>query len=70
MVCVSATMETIHREEGESEVADTLGRLRYIEFSAGAAPVYLREKLLELLPYTQIHNTWWHLKAVGAFSLI
>jgi long-chain acyl-CoA synthetase len=58
MVCVAATMESILREAGEEGVKAAFSGLRYIEFSAGAAPVYLREKLTELLPDTHIHNTW------------
>ncbi len=58
MVCVAATMESILREAGDEAVKEVFYGLRYIEFSAGAAPVHLREKLVELLPDTHIHNTW------------
>ncbi|MDT3845003.1 MAG: AMP-binding protein [Bacillota bacterium] len=69
MACVSATMESVLREIGEEGVREVFGGLRYIEFSAGAVPVSMREKLLELLPDTEIHNTWGSSETGGCLFL-
>lgn len=58
LVCVAATMESMRKEVGDETIRNRLNKLRYIEFSAGAASLELREKMLELLPNTDIHNTW------------
>ncbi len=69
MACVSATMESVVREIGEERVTKEFGGLRYIEFSAGAVPVPMREKLLEILPNTAIHNTWGSSETGGCLFL-
>lgn len=69
LACVSATMEAVLREAGEQKVGDVFSKLRYIEFSAGAVPKALREKLLELLPDTEIHNTWGSTESGGCLFL-
>ena len=37
---------------------EVFGKLRFIEFSAGAVPVNIRKQLTQLLPGVDIHNTW------------
>lgn len=69
MACVSATMESVLREIGEERVTEEFGGLRYIEFSAGAVPVPMRKKLLEILPNTAIHNTWGSSETGGCLFL-
>ena len=55
---ISTAMESVLNTEGEDFVKSVFGRLNFIEFSAGAVPVYFRHKLTSLLPETVIHNTW------------
>jgi len=69
MACVSATMESVLREIGEERVREEFSCLRYMEFSAGALPQPMREKLLELLPGTEIHNTWGSSETGGCLFL-
>lgn len=69
MACVSATMEAVLKEIGEEKVSKAFGKLRYIEFSAGAVPRSMREKLVEILPETEIHNTWGSSESGGCLFL-
>ena len=68
-VCVSATMESVIRQIGDEKVREEFSGLRYIEFSAGAVPKKMREKLITLLPNTQIHNTWGSSETGGCLFL-
>ena len=65
---VPASIETIQRQMGE-KFPEIMGRLRYIEIGAGALPVDMRKRLLELLPDTQLHNTWGSTETGGALFL-
>ena len=65
---VSASIETIWRQM-EDKFPEIMGKLRYIEISAGALPVDMRRRLLELLPDTHIHNTWGSTETGGALFL-
>ena len=69
MACVSATMESVLKEIGEQKVKEEFSGLRYIEFSAGAVPKFMREKLTALLPDTAIHNTWGSSETGGCLFL-
>lgn len=69
MACVSATMESVLKEIGEEKLGKEFGALRYIEFSAGAVPKGMRKKLIELLPHTEIHNTWGSSETGGCLFL-
>ena len=69
LACVSTAMEMMLQQIDETKVGDVFGRLRYIEFSAGAVPVQLRKKLLRLLPNTEIHNTWGSSESGGCLFL-
>lgn len=69
MACVSATMETVLKEIGEEKLSQAFSKLRYIEFSAGAVPKSMREKLVQLLPNTDIHNTWGSSESGGCLFL-
>ena len=65
---VSASIETIRRQMGD-KFPEIMRKLRYIEVGAGALPVNMRKRLLELLPDTQIHNTWGSTETGGALFL-
>lgn len=58
MVCISTAMEMMIRQMGTEHAKEVFGKLRYIEFSAGAVSYDLRNRLLKMLPETEIHNTW------------
>ena len=68
LVGVSASIETTQRQMG-ARFPEIMGKLRYIEISAGALPVDMRRRLLELLPDTQLHNTWGSTETGGALFL-
>lgn len=65
---VSASMELLYRQLGE-RFPKILGKLRYIEISAGALPVDMRKRLVSLLPSTELHNTWGSTETGGALFL-
>jgi long-chain acyl-CoA synthetase len=67
--CVTASMKMMIEQLGESVAADVFGKLRYIEFSAGAVESNYRKYLVELLPNTEIHNTWGSTESGGCFFL-
>lgn len=58
LVCVAASMEILLRDMGIEKAKKVFGKLRYIEFSAGAVSENLRRKLINMLPNVEIHNTW------------
>lgn len=68
LASVPASMELLYRQMQE-RFAEIMGRLRYIEVSAGSLPRDMRRKLLEILPHTQIHNTWGSTETGGALFL-
>ena len=68
MVSVPATMETMYRDMGD-RFAEIMGGLRYIEISAGFLSPAMKQKLLELLPETSLHNTWGSSESGGAVFL-
>lgn len=68
-ISVSVAMETMLHAVGEEQVKRIFGGLRYIEFSAGAVSVPLRKRLLDLLPNTEIHNTWGSSESGGCLFL-
>lgn len=66
-VCVPATMEQLTRTvEGFSEL---FGRFRYIEIGAGSLSYDLKKKLPQMLPYTEIYNTWGSSETGGVIFL-
>lgn len=65
LASVAASIEMVFRQMGE-RFAEIMGRLRYIEISAGALPVDMRKKLLAILPNTELHNTWGSTETGGA----
>lgn len=68
MVCVPASIEVIYRQM-QDQFAQIIGKLRYIEFSAGSVSVDMKKKLLALLPDTQLFNTWGSTETGGAVFL-
>ncbi len=68
MACVNAGFEMI-RQQISDEYIKVLGKLRYIEFSAGAVPVSTRKLLRKKLPDTLIYNTWGSTETGGALFL-
>lgn len=69
LVCVSATLEAALESEGEKQLTEGLSSLRYIEVSAGAIPIWMRKKLIKLLPDTRIKNTWGSTETGGCLFL-
>ncbi|SES92558.1 AMP-binding protein [[Clostridium] polysaccharolyticum] len=67
--CVTASMKMMLEQIGEADLAKTLGKLRYIEFSAGAVSFQDREYFSNLLPDTELHNTWGSTETGGCFFL-
>ena len=57
MACVVSGFEMIRQQIGDN-YRELLGKLRYIEFSAGAVPLALRKELITALPNTTIFNTY------------
>ena len=55
---ITAGMKNVLNTMGEEFVSEVFGKLRYIEFSAGAVNLDLRKKLVKLLPNTKLYNTW------------
>lgn len=68
LAAVPASMEVI-RMQMQDRFAEVLGRLRYIEVSAGALTVRQRNELARLLPDTVIYNTWGSSETGGALFL-
>lgn len=68
IAAVSASMEMLMRQMGD-RFPQVMGKLRYIEISAGAIPVDMRKKLLALLPDTHLHNTWGSTETGGALFI-
>ena len=68
MAAVSASIELVRRQMGE-QFQNVIGKLRYLEISAGALPVDMRRKLLAELPNTELHNTWGSTETGGALFL-
>lgn len=69
VICVNTAMEMMMSKAGERKVADIFGKLRYIEFSAGPLSMKLRQRLPEILPDVQIHNTWGSSETGGCLFL-
>ena len=57
LIMVPASVETIMKQM-QDQFARIMGSFRYIEVGAGALSVDQRKKLVEMLPHTQIYNTW------------
>ena len=65
MAAVPASYEVM-RGQMQDKFAEVLGKMRYIEFSAGSLSVRQRREIVALLPDTQIHNTWGSSESGGA----
>lgn len=65
LVSVPASMEVVLGQM-QDKAWQILGKLRYIEISAGALSGRLRKKLPEMLPNTELHNTWGSTESGGA----
>lgn len=68
LVSVPASMEVILGQM-QDRAAEILGKLRYIEISAGSLSHKLKKKLPKMLPHTEIHNTWGSTESGGAVFL-
>lgn len=66
---ITVGIEMMLSQLGNERVKDILGGLRYMEFSAGALPLNMREKLCGLLPETDILNTWGSTETGGALFI-
>lgn len=67
-VSVASSMETILGQL-QDRSAEVLGKLRYIEISAGSLNPRMRKKIMEILPSVQLHNTWGSTESGGALFL-
>lgn len=65
MAAVPASYEVM-RGQMQDKFAEVLGKMRYIEFSAGSLSVRQRREIVALLPNTVIHNTWGSSESGGA----
>lgn len=68
LVSVPASIETVYRQM-QDQFAVIMGRLRYMEFSAGSLSVNMKKRLVKELPDTVIHNTWGSTETGGAIYL-
>ncbi len=68
LAAVSASMDVILGQM-QDRAAEILGRLRYIEISAGSLEKRLRKRIPELLPNVELHNTWGSTESGGALFL-
>ncbi len=66
---ITVGIEMMLSQLGEEKTADILGGLRYIEFSAGALPLNMRQRLCVLLKNTDILNTWGSTETGGALFI-
>lgn len=65
MGCVPASYEVM-KSQMQDKFAETIGKLRFIEFSAGSLTVRQRRELTECLPNTVVYNTWGSSESGGA----
>lgn len=65
MICVPASYEVMKSQMQDAFVR-TLGRMRYIEFTAGSLSIHQRKEITTLLPNVQIYNTWGSSETGGA----
>lgn len=68
LVSVPSSMEIILGQL-QDRAAEVLGKLRYIEISAGSLNPRMRKKVLKLLPSVELHNTWGSTESGGALFL-
>ncbi len=68
LAAVPASIEVILGQMQE-KASEILGKLRYIEISAGSLSMKLRKKLPDMLPNTEIYNTWGSTETGGAVFL-
>lgn len=66
---ITVGIEMMLSQLGEEKTADILGGLRYMEFSAGALPLNMRQRLCGLLKNTDILNTWGSTETGGALFI-
>ena len=69
MAYISSAIEGILENTGESFIRNVIGKLKFIEFSAGAVPLAIRQKLVKLLPDTVIYNNWGSSETGGSIAL-
>lgn len=65
MACVPASYEIMKSQMQEAFVR-TLGKMRFIEFSAGSLSIQQRVEITEMLPGVEIYNTWGSSESGGA----
>ncbi len=65
MACVPASYEVMKSQMQEAFVR-TLGKMRFIEFSAGSLSIQQRVEITEMLPGVEIYNTWGSSESGGA----
>lgn len=68
LVSVPASIELLYRNLGENFVP-VMKDLRYIEVGAGSLNIHMKKLLPELLPETNIYNTWGSTETGGVIFL-
>ena len=68
LACVPSSMDLM-LSQMEDRAARIFGQLRYIEFGAGSLSVQRKRYLSELLPHTELFNTWGSSETGGCLFL-
>lgn len=68
VVSVPASLEVVYRQM-QDKFPQIMGKLRYMEIGAGSLSYEMKRKLVQLLPDTQIINTWGSSETGGAIFL-
>lgn len=69
LAAVPASYELM-KSQMQGAFVKVLGRMRFIEFSAGSLTIRQRKEITTLLPKTQIYNTWGSSESGGAIFCI
>ncbi len=68
LACVPSSMDMMLRQMGD-RANRIFGQLRYIEFGAGSLSVQQKRHLTQLLPHTELFNTWGSSETGGCLFL-
>ena len=68
MVAVASGFQMLLEQMGDA-YKSVFHTMKYIEFSAGAVPVTMRQKLVEDLPKVRLYNTWGSTETGGGLFL-
>ncbi len=68
LVSVPASLEVVYRQM-QDQFSKIIGKLRYLEIGAGSLSYDMKKKLLDLIPDTQVINTWGSTETGGVIFL-